>query len=71
MADYLPHIQDTLTETWDRAKREEAFHRLLKLWDKKLSHLNDEMLHYVLMRVTSILNYRAEQERLRDCLDTE
>ena len=49
-------------------KKNETFHRLLKRWDKRLSHLNDEMLHYVLMRAESILNYRAEQQRQKDAI---
>ncbi|MDB5422577.1 MAG: hypothetical protein JWR59_2524 [Brevundimonas sp.] len=39
------------------------FNNLLTHWDKKLSHLNDEVLYYVMNRSESILNYRAEQNR--------
>jgi len=33
----------------------------MKLWDKKLYHLEDEMLVYIQQRAYSILEYRARK----------
>lgn len=53
----------SLKEQWELETKQEAFREQLRRWDKKLYHLNDEMLYYVLMRVESIINSRAEQQR--------
>lgn len=53
----------TLRELWEWSNIKSQFSKRLKLWDKKLYHLDDEMLYYIIMRSESILNNRAERLR--------
>jgi len=57
----LTPLQQKLREEWEADKQAEAFRQQMVRWDKKLSHLNDEMLYYVFNRASSIIEYRQEQ----------
>lgn len=49
-----------LREWWKHQESLEKMHDQMLRLDKKLSRMNDEMLYYTLMRVTSILEFREK-----------